>query len=548
MGRPAYSSAGGQTHGMLGFVRVAVGTLLALVVPAWLGFAVIGYKQPAVGASDLVSPSVQVYDETGSFETVDARSLSDALRDIGFLRPVHLVVLSTDNLIDANIDEATLRYARTSHPEWIASNGYKWADGYLILSVSPSYRKVGTYFGEDIALPVSEQQDIQEAAKEDFRAKRWSRGIVAAARQAAALIPNEAGERLESGSRWPTWYAWLMSLGGFVILIRGWVLRGRTRANIRKIVEGWYALERQRADIDQIFWSLTNSGYYIRGLNARYDCARVEREQLRATLPSQMSVGFCASLSAQTLNATREVLATIEKLARADVAIVAARDLFTLAPTWREVWANEVGPVFEDLAAVESVARTVGARRCPPSVCAVIAHLDQWTNEQRDGLGLLGVSIERGQIGPVQAVEELDRIADEARARAADLVMAALAADTSYGGRMRYNRWENSEGGALTDSDVLYVGSYHTRGGVYSYDPSSTIRLTANCAGVHLSGYAADKSGRFEGYNARIYAQPRYLNRYVIYEETHSTSSSTSSANYGSQSGGFSGSGSSSSF
>ena len=89
-------------------------------------------------------------------------------------------------------------------------------------------------------------------------------------------------------------------------------------------------------------------------------------------------------------------------------------------------------------------------------------------------------------------------------------------------------------------------GSYLSQGATHEYNPASTIRLTANSAGVNLGAYRANTSSRFKDYDSYIYVRPLYLDEYVISSGT--TSSSTSSANYGSSSGGFSGSGSSSSF
>ena len=106
-------------------------------------------------------------------------------------------------MVDDNLDEATLKYARAGHKEWISPNGYKWADGYLILSVSPTYRKVGTYFGEDIAPVLSVQEEIQDAAKDDFR----------------------AGRSIENRVVWPHWMGWLISLTGIGVLVRGHSLR-----------------------------------------------------------------------------------------------------------------------------------------------------------------------------------------------------------------------------------------------------------------------------------------------------------------------------------
>ena len=161
----------------LGMGRILLGVIMAICVPVWLVFSLVDYTRPTVPANELVTPSVEVHDETGSFEPIDGRPLTDVLGGVAFARPVHLVILSTDDLVDDNLDEATLKYARAGHKEWISPNGYKWADGYLILSVSPTYRKVGTYFGEDIAPLLSVQAEIQDAAKDDFRAGRWSEGI-----------------------------------------------------------------------------------------------------------------------------------------------------------------------------------------------------------------------------------------------------------------------------------------------------------------------------------------------------------------------------------
>ena len=134
-----------------GLLRTVLGAILVLFTPAWLALGAYEYSQPTASATSLVAPVVEIRDETSSFQSVDGHPLSVALEGIGFLRPIHLVVLSTDNLTGDNLDEATLKYARAKHTEWIARNGYKWADGYFILAVSPTHRQVGTYFGEDIA-------------------------------------------------------------------------------------------------------------------------------------------------------------------------------------------------------------------------------------------------------------------------------------------------------------------------------------------------------------------------------------------------------------
>lgn len=496
-------------------------------------------------ASELVTPSVDVYDATGSFESIDGRTLQDVLGGVAFARPIHLVILSTDDLVDDNLDEATLKYARAGHQEWISPNGYKWAASYLILSVSPTYRKVGTYFGEDIAPVLSVQEEIQDAAKDDFRAGRWSEGMVAAATKAAAYIPNESDRSIENRVVWPHWMGWLISLTGIGVLVRGHSLRRTVRESSERIAEAWAEMEERRPEVDRAFHSVIDAGHYSKGPTARYECANQERTKVRERVSVLRSPGFFGSLSAGAASEREDLLEDIELLSAADDAIVAARDFFALAPRWRTLWDNEVGPVLEDLLAADSISVKVRNRVKKRQVKNAVEEFNRWTNEQRDIIVGLGKSLERAEITPVQALDELDRIADESRACLTKLIGQALVADTSLSGRERYEHWENNRGGTVSASDVLYKGTYLSDGHRHEYNPASTIRLTANSAGVRLTGRAAEKSGRFQANNVSVWAYPTYLDRYVDYDPS---SSSTSSADYGSSSGGFSGSGSSSSF
>ena len=529
-----------------GLLRVVVGVLLLLVTPAWFAVSYYEYSKPTAQASNLIAPVVEIHDETHSLQSIDGRPLSVVLEGIGFLRPTHLVVLSTDNLTDDNLDEATLKYARAKHPEWIARNGYKWADGYFILAVSPTHRQVGTYFGEDIAPVLSVQSEIQDAAKDDFREGRWSQGVVAAVSMAASIMPNEAGMSLENRPVWPDWKGALAALAGIGILARGQSLRRKAQRNVQKLADEWASLERRRGDVERAFVALLDAGHYTTGLSARYECARADYERVRARIAEAQTTSTLGMLSARASDETDLILEDLSALADADHAIVAAGDFFALAPGWRTVWDNEVGPVFEDLQAVDNVGVKVRDHVKSPKVHGATKSLFQWTNEQRALLLGLGTRLERAEVTPVQALEELDQIANESRTRLADVVTCALALDTSTEGRQRYARWQSPPAELVNAAEMFYNGSYLSEGATHEYNPASTIRLTANSAGVNLAAYRANTSSRFKDYDSYIYVRPLYLDEYVI--SSGSSSSSTSSANYGSSSGGFSGSGSSSSF
>ena len=184
----------------------------------------------------------------------------------------------------------------------------------------------------------------------------------------------------------------------------------------------------------------------------------------------------------------------------------------------------------------------------------------------------LRASLERAEVTPAEALECLDSIADEARLRLTVFVENALAADTSWMGRRRYSRWQAGKGEKLKDYDLRYLGTYTVDGWAHSYNPAVTIRLTAHCAGIDLSGSGAIPSGRFTAFNAPVYVPPAYFNRYIVFDGTsryafscetyltspanlgpasdyrHRSGVSSSHSRGSSSSGGFRGSGSSSSF
>ena len=545
-------------------LRFVAGLLLFLVAPVWLGAAYYVNVHAAPKPSDPVTPVVEVHDETGSFRDIGGRPLNAVLEDVSFTRAVHLVVLSTDSLSGDDMDQAVVTYARANHPEWLSAGGSTWANGYVILVVSPADHMVGTYVGDDVVLPLAAQKDVQDAAKDDFRNGRWSEGIVAAVNKAAALIPGENTQRRGNIVPWPPLYAWTTTAAGIVVWLIGGTARRRPNEVARPLSEQWNAMEKRHIGVESSFAALLAEGGYERGLTARYQAARAEREKVRARIASAR--GKQATM--------RSLTQAFQDLSDADAAMEAACEFFALSPNWRSVWANEVGPVFEDLYVVDLVARTAADRTNYQHVITSYAALSAWTNEQRVAVKNLQGSIERAEMTPATALECLDWIANEARLRLAVFVENALAADTSWMGRRRYSRWQAGKGEKLKDYDLRYIGTYSVDGWSHSYNPAVTIRLTAHCAGIDLSGSAAIPSGRFMAYNAPVYVPPAYFNRYIVYDgiarysfsyETYLTSpanlgtandyrnrsrvSHSSSHSHGtSSSGGFHGSGSSSSF
>lgn len=337
---------------------------------------------------------------------------------------------------------------------------------------------------------------------------------------------------------WPTWYAWATSFMGIVVWARGWMLRRLARDNMRRAAEEWEGLEKRHLEVERAFCPLLVAGRYDRGLSARLEAARAERDSLRARIAAEASIPFLASLSAATARETETIVGDFHSLMDAHVALMAASDLFALAPAWRAVWDNELGPVYEDLTVVETLTESVQRRSREPSVLSMAASLTAWLSEQRLVANDLGASLERAQMDPAEALTQLDRIADEARVRLVRLIETALGADTSMIGKKRYKRWRKGAGEKLRANETRYLGAYRIAGVTYTYNPAQAIRLTANSAGINLKGSAAHSTALFTAFGAQLYVPPAYLHRYLVWDGTSRYGSSranylTSAANVG---------------
>ena len=337
---------------------------------------------------------------------------------------------------------------------------------------------------------------------------------------------------------WPTWYAWATSFVGIVVWARGWMLRRLARDNIQRVAEEWEGLEKRHLEVERAFCPLLGAGRYDQGLSARLEAARAERDSLRARIAAEASIPFLASLSAATARETETIVGDFHGLMDAHVALMAACDLFALAPAWRAVWDNELGPVYEDLTVVETLTESVQRRSREPSVLSMAASLTAWLSEQRLVANDLGASLERAQMDPAEALTQLDLIADEARVRLVRLIETALGADTSMIGKKRYKRWRKGAGEKLRANETRYLGAYRIAGVTYTYNPAQAIRLTANSAGINLKGSAAHSTALFTAFGAQLYVPPAYLHRYLVWDGTSRYGSSranylTSAANVG---------------
>ena len=318
--------------------------------------------------------------------------------------------------------------------------------------------------------------------------------------------------------QWPAWYAWVALIVGVAVLARGAMLRRLSRERTREAIRGWEDLERRHAPVELAVATLLTSGRYERGVTARYQAARAQRERARAVIASCGALSVPATLSAATSRSVERAVASFPSLMDADAAMMAACEFFDRGPNWRRIWDNEIGVVFEDLTVIETITDSLQWRSRVPMVRTMVASLVEWMNQQRLAVIDISESLDRVAITPAQALERLDAIADEARVRLVGLIEAELASDTSMLGRRRYKRWRTGAGEKLRTNETRYIGGYRVAGVTYSYDPARAIRLTANSAGIDLGGSAAHSTARFVAFNAEVYVPPAYLHRYLVWD------------------------------
>ena len=380
-------------------------------------------------------------------------------------------------------------------------------------------------------------EEAQETSRRSWSAVRGCARLVlglflvlVAPLQLAIAVYDQAHHGMGEAVDWPNWTGWVMALCGIGVLWRGAGLRRSGRQKMTMLAEKWADVDRRRDEVERTFSALAGTRDYESALTARYEHARAERARVAARITEHRPPGFFASLSEASGGTEDEILAQMERLADADSAIMAARDLFAFAPGWREVWTQEIGPIMEDLDVLDDVADTLESVNTDPRMLADIEVFRERLGDDKDTVAGLGKRLEGGQVGPAAALEELDRITGEARERTAELIEATLLTDASAPGRQRYARWK-SVGIRLTAANAQYDGCYWSEDADndVEYNPAATIRLIANSAGVDFEGLPAPATGVLSAGRSSIYLLPMYLDRYLT-DDVDEASEGSSSA------------------
>ena len=496
-------------------------------------------------------PTVEVHDEAGILQT---EPLIEEIQAMRFRDNVHVAVLTVPGWDVDNLNDAVLEYARSHASDtdvpWIStSNPNYWSDGLVILAVAPEARKVGCYFGEDVAVPLDQQATIQDAAKNQYRQADWYGGTVSMAAKTADVIGRPGGGDIGTTYILPGWVA-LTSLAWLsYYLWRGFAARRRAREALRHYSQ----VTHDYGTTELLAGTIPEDEPHGAQVMARYRWFRSEYEKVTRSWQDFGSPYRAQWFGMSVLRRATELEKRSALLDSLDDVIANTATFLGRSPGWDRVWANEQGPVLEDLQSLRRLCHEIDSSAVA-NRGAIPERSKQerdWVRSRKQRLDDMTSELENGALQPSAALDELDEIASETKTKAARLAREAIDADTSSYADERRRRYDSR-----SSKDAAYAGYWYLGGGHGSYNPHSTIRLNPSSPAISAigssdSGYGAGGSyssftpisDLVVGYSsASSYTPPSSSGSGSGFSGGGFSSSSSFSG------GGFSGSGSSSSF
>ena len=495
-------------------------------------------------------PSVEVHDEAGILQT---EPLIEEIQAMRFRQDIHVAVLTVPGWDVDNLNDAVLEYARSHTSDtdvpWIStSNPNYWSDGLVILAVAPEARKVGCYFGEDVAVPLEQQAAIQDAAKNQYRQADWYGGTVSMAAKAADVIGRPGGGDVGMtyilpgisalvGFAWLSYYLW-----------RGFAARRRAREALRHYSQVTHDYE----TTELLAGTIPEDEPHGAQVMARYRWFRSEYEKVTRSWQDFGNPYRAQWFGMSVLGRATELEKRSALLDSLDDVIANTATFLGRSPGWDRVWSNEQGPVLEDLQSLRRLCHEIDSSDAAESG-SIAEHTKEereWVRSRKQRLDDMTSSLEDGSLQPSAALDELDEIASETKTKAARLAREAIDADTSSYADERRRRYDSR-----SSKEAAYAGYWYLGGGHGSYNPHSTIRLNPSSPAISAIGSSSSGAGAGGSYSSFTPISDLVVGYSSASSYTPPSSSGSGSSFSGggfsggySGGGGFSGSGSSSSF
>ena len=491
-------------------------------------------------------PGVEIHDEAG---VLQSEPLAKEIQAMRFRQDVHVAVLTVPGWDVGNLNDAVLEYARSHQGDtdvpWIStSNPNYWSDGLVILAVAPEARKVGCYFGEDVAVPLEQQAAIQNAAKEQYRRADWYGGTVSMAAKTADVVGRVGGGGIVmtyilpgisalAGVTWLVYYLW-----------RGVTARRRAREALRHYSQVTHDYE----TTELMAGTIPEDEPHGAQVMARYRWFLDEYEEVTRSWAEFGNPHGTQWFGTSSLKRATELEKRSEGLDSLDDVIANTATFLSLSRGWDRVWSNEQGPVLEDLQSLRRLCHEIDSSDVAEngSIAERTKEEREWVRSRKQRLDDMTSELEDGSLRPSAALDELDELASQTRTKANRLAREAIDADTSRYATERRRRYDDSD----STKEAAYAGYWYLGGGHGSYNPHSTIRLNPSSpaiSAIDSSGSGSGAGGSFSSFTPVSDLVVGYSSA-SSYTPSSGSGSSGSSFSGGYSGGGFSGSGSSSSF
>ena len=491
-------------------------------------------------------PTVEVHDEAGILRT---EPLAKKIQEMRFRQDLHVAVLTVPGWDVTNLNDSVLEYARSHASDtdvpWIStSNPNYWSDGLVILAVAPEARKVGCYFGEDVAVPLEQQAAIQNAAKNQYRRADWYGGTVSMAAKTADVVGRVGGGGIVmtyilpgisalAGVTWLVYYLW-----------RGVTARRRAREALRHYSQVTHDYE----TTELMAGTIPEDEPHGAQVMARYRWFLDEYEEVTRSWAEFGNPHGTQWFGTSSFKRATELEKRSEGLDSLDDVIANTATFLSLSRGWDRVWSNEQGPVLEDLQSLRRLCHEIDSSDVAEngSIAERTKEEREWVRSRKQRLDDMTSELEDGSLRPSAALDELDELASQTRTKANRLAREAIDADTSRYATERRRRYDDSD----STKEAAYAGYWYLGGGHGSYNPHSTIRLNPSSpaiSAIDSSGSGSGAGGSFSSFTPVSDLVVGYSSA-SSYTPSSGSGSSGSSFSGGYSGGGFSGSGSSSSF
>ena len=494
-------------------------------------------------------PTVEVHDEAGVLQT---EPLIEEIQAMRFRDNVHVAVLTVPGWDVDNLNDAVLEYARSHASDtdvpWIStSNPNYWSDGLVILAVAPEARKVGCYFGEDVAVPLKQQAAIQDAAKNQYRQADWYGGTVSMATKTADVIGRPGGGDEATTYVLPLIWACIGLVWLLYYLWRGFTARSRAHEALRHYSQ----VTHDHETTELMAGTIPEDEPHGAQVMARYRWFRSEYEKVPRSWQDFGSPYRAQWFGMSVLRRATELEKRSALLDSLDDVIANTATFLGRSPGWDRVWANEQGPVLEDLQSLRRLCHEIDSSAVANRGAIPERSKEErdWVRSRKQRLDDMTSELENGALQPSAALDELDEIASETKTKAARLAREAIDADTSRYADERRRRYDSR-----SSKDAAYAGYWYLGGGHGSYNPHSTIRLNPSSPAISAIGSSSSGAGAGGSYSSFTPISDLVVGYSSASSYTPPSSSGSGSSfsgggfSGGYSGGGFSGSGSSSSF